>query len=139
MSVLLTLAAAAPDPVCTSAAECSQQGVYTFIGTPQRIWATVAAFVSIAGVVIGWLTVRAMRRTGADGRRGAIAALAAGLIGALNAGANLAISDGGLGTGNGVAGSVGAVLFGLVAISLGVRALRRSRVGDPSGPSVRAS
>lgn len=51
MSVLLTLAAQATSPVCTNAAECAGQGVDTFLGTPERIWASVVALA--AGLIGG--------------------------------------------------------------------------------------
>ncbi|NRQ33680.1 hypothetical protein HII36_17745, partial [Nonomuraea sp. NN258] len=74
MSVLLVLAAEAASPVCTTAAECADQGVDTFIGTPARVWASVAAVAALGAVVIGWLALRSVRR-GGGGRRGAVVAL----------------------------------------------------------------
>ncbi|MFC4012651.1 DUF6223 family protein [Nonomuraea purpurea] len=127
MSVLSVLAAQAASPVCMTPAECAGQGVDTFLGTPQRIWASVAALVALSGVVIGWLALRSVRRTGNGGRRGAIVALMAGLTGGLNGAVNLAVADGGLGTGNGVFGGALALLLGLVGAVLGWLALTRSR------------
>ncbi|WP_246090723.1 DUF6223 family protein [Nonomuraea deserti] len=133
MSVLSVLAAQAASPVCTTAAECAGQGVDTFIGTPERVWASVAALVALGGVVIGWLALRSARRTGDGRRRGAIVALAAGLVGGLNGAANLAVADGGLGTGNGVFGGASALLLGLAGATLGGLALARSRRAGLSG------
>jgi hypothetical protein len=124
MSVLFVLAAPAAAQVCTTAAECAGQGVDTFIGTPRRIWASVAALVALVGVVIGGLTVRSVRRTGNGGRKWAIVALVAGVTGAVNGAANLAVADGGLGTGNGVAGGAMALVLGLIGAILGWRAAR---------------
>ncbi|MFI7150037.1 DUF6223 family protein [Nonomuraea sp. NPDC050022] len=127
MSVLLVLAAQATSPVCTTQAECAAQGVDTFIGTPARIWASVAALVALGGVVIGCLALRSARRTGNGGRRGASVALVVGLTGGLNGAVKLAVADGGLGTGNGVFGAAVALVLGLVGAVLGGLALTRSR------------
>ncbi|MGW0481780.1 DUF6223 family protein [Nonomuraea sp. NPDC003214] len=126
MSVLSMLAAQAASPVCTSAAECAGQGVDTFLGTPQRVWASVAALVSLAGVIAGLPAPRSARRSG-GGRRRAVAALVLGLTGGLNGAANLAVADGGLGTGNGVFGGAVALTLGLAGAALGGLALRRGQ------------
>ncbi|WP_283136236.1 DUF6223 family protein [Rhizohabitans arisaemae] len=133
MSVLLVLAAEAASPVCTSAAECAGQGLDNYFGTPERIWASVAALVALGGVVIGWLALRSVRRTGNGGRRVAIVALVVALTGGLNGAVKLAVADGGLGTGNGVFGAALALVLGLVGVVLGGRALARSRRTEPSG------
>ncbi|QYC42108.1 hypothetical protein Nocox_22520 [Nonomuraea coxensis DSM 45129] len=130
MSVLLVLAAASP--VCTSASECAGQGVDTFLGTPERVWASVAALVAIGGVVVGWLALRSARR-GGGGRAGAVVALVAGVIGGLNGAVKLAVADGGLGTGNGVFGAALALVLGLAGAVLGRLALVRSRRTELSG------
>lgn len=134
MSVLLALAAPAAEQACSSATECANQGVDTFVGTPKRIWASVAAVVALVAVVIGGLTLaRSRRRTGNGGRKAAIAALVAGLVGAVNGATNLAVADGGLGTGNGVAGAAIALVLGLVATAQGWRTLTRTRrVEEPT-------
>ncbi|MEU4514532.1 DUF6223 family protein [Nonomuraea wenchangensis] len=130
MSVLLVLAAASP--VCTTAAECAGQGVDTFLGTPERVWASVAALVALGGAVAGWLALRSARR-GGGGRKGAVVALAAGVVGGVNGAVKLAVADGGLGTGNGVFGAAVAVVLGLAGAVLGRLALARSRRTAPSG------
>ncbi|MEV4176626.1 DUF6223 family protein [Nonomuraea sp. NPDC049709] len=133
MSVLFGFAAQAASPVCTSAAECAGQGVDTFLGTPERIWASVAALVALGGVVIGWLALRSVRRVGDGGRRGAIVALVVALTGGLNGAVKLAVADGGLGTGNGVFGAALALMLGLVGAVLAGLALARSRRTARSG------
>src|ERR687898_858768 len=72
MSVLFALAAPAAEQVCTTPAECANQGVDNFVGTPARIWASVAALVALVGVVIGGLALaRSRRRIGnGGGKRG---------------------------------------------------------------------
>jgi hypothetical protein len=124
MSILLVLAPPVAAQVCTTAAECAGQGVDTFIGTPRRIWASVAALVALVGVVIGGLALRSVRRTGSGARKWAIVALVAGLTGAVNGAVNLAVADGGLGTGNGIAGGAMALVLGLVGAVLGGLAAR---------------
>ncbi|MEV4549099.1 DUF6223 family protein [Nonomuraea wenchangensis] len=131
MSVLLVLAEQAASPVCTTPTECAGQGVDTFLGTPERVWASVAALVALGGVVIGWPALRSARRGG--GRRGAVVALVAGVIGGLNGAVKLAVADGGLGTGNGVFGAALALALGLAGAVLGRLALARSRRVELSG------
>lgn len=133
MSVLVVLAEQAASPVCTTPAECAGQGVDTFLGTSARIWASVAALVALGGVIIGWLALRSVRRTGNGGRRAATVALAAGVIGGLNGAVKLAVSDGGLGTGNGVFGAALALVLGLAGAVLGGLALAHSRRTGLSG------
>lgn len=132
MSVLLVLSALEPAAsyVCESAAECQDQGIYTFIGTPDRVWSSLASLVSLLGVVVGSMALVRSRRPAGSGtaglRRAALVALVVGLIGAGNGAANLTMADGGLGTGNGVAGGVIALVLGLAAAALGWRVLTRS-------------
>jgi Na+-driven multidrug efflux pump len=54
-------------------------------------------------------------------------ALVSGLIAVLNGALNLAVADGGPGTGNGVVGGALALVLGLIAMVLGRLALTRSR------------
>jgi hypothetical protein len=134
MSVLFALAATAAEQVCTTPAECANQGVDNFVGTPARIWASVAALVALVGVVIGGLALaRSRRRIGNGGGKGAIVALVAGLTGVVNGAVNLAVADGGLGTGNGVAGGALALVLGLVGAVLGWLVLARSRRTELTG------
>jgi hypothetical protein len=97
--------------------------------TTGRLVGTVAALVSLAGVVIGGLSLARSRSAGriGNGKRGAIVSLVAGLTGMVIGALNLAVADGGLGTGNGVAGGALALMLGLIAMVLGRLALVRSR------------
>ncbi|MEU4746296.1 DUF6223 family protein, partial [Actinosynnema sp. NPDC023658] len=63
----------------------------------------------------------------------AVVALVAGLIGAVNGVVNLAVAEGGPGTGNGVVGGGAALVLGLVGTVLGWSALTRSRRTQPTG------
>ncbi|MFD0353351.1 DUF6223 family protein [Streptomyces sp. NPDC127110] len=95
--------------------------------TFDRIWASVAALLAIAAVVIGRLALtRSTRRIGNGGRRGAVVALGAGLIALVNGGLVLATADGGPGTGNGVVAGAAALVLGLIATLLGGLARARS-------------
>ncbi|MGR6318971.1 DUF6223 family protein [Micromonospora soli] len=95
--------------------------------TPERIWGSAAALLALVGVVIGGLALaRPAGRIGNRGR-GAIVALVAGLIAVVNGGLVVVTADGGLGTGNGIAGGYLALVIGLIATVLGWLALARSR------------
>jgi hypothetical protein len=112
------------------AAHVSEPAANTVYGlTLRRLWATTAAVLAVAGVVIGGLAVaRPASRFGtASGRFGAIAALVAGLMAVVNGGLNLAIATGGPGSGNGVVGGAAAFVLGLIAVVLGWLALARCR------------
>ena len=112
------------------AAHVSQPAATTVNGlTPRRLWATAAAMLALAGVVIGGLALaRPASRFGAtSGRLGAIVALGAGTIAVINGALNLAIANGGPGTGNGVVGAAAAFVLGLIAIALGGLTLARCR------------
>jgi len=60
-------------------------------------------------------------------RRGAIVALVLGPIALLIGGLVVGTADGGLGTGNGLAGGVVAMMVGLIGMALGGLAFARSR------------
>ena len=62
-----------------------------------------------------------------DRRLSAWLALVLGLIAVVNGGLNLAIANGGPGSGNGVVGAAAAVVLGLLGMVLGGLALARSR------------
>jgi hypothetical protein len=107
-------------------AQSAEVGAYTL--TAARFWATAAALLALAGVVIGRLALaRAVRRIGNGGTKGAIMALVAGLIAVFGGTLNLAVADGGPGTGNGVVGGAAALVLGLIATVLGWLALARTR------------
>jgi hypothetical protein len=110
-------------------AHVSEPATTTVSGlTPRRLWTTAVAALGLAGVVIGSLAlVRPAVRVGTSARRGAIVALMAGLIAVLNGGLNLAIANGGPGTGNGVVGGAAAFVLGIIAVALGGLALTRRR------------
>jgi hypothetical protein len=110
-------------------AHVSQPAATTVYGlTLRRLWATTAVVLALIGVIIGGMAMyRAARRIGNHGRRGAIVAVVAGLVAALNGGLNLAIATGGPGTGNGVVDGAAAFVLGLVALTLGGLVLARSR------------
>lgn len=111
-------------------ARVSEPAALTVRGmTPGRLWATTAAALALAGVVIGGMALRrsACRLGFGKGRMGAIVALALGLTAAVNGGLNLALAKGGPGTGNGVVGGAAALALGLTAVALGDLARRRSR------------
>jgi hypothetical protein len=111
------------------AAHVSEPSATTVYGmTPRRLWATLVIVLSLVGVVIGGLALyRSVRRIGNRGRFGAIVALVAGLIAAVNGGLVLALATGGPGSGNGVVGGAGAFVLGLIALALGGLTLARSR------------
>jgi uncharacterized protein DUF6223 len=112
------------------AAHVSQPAATTVYGlTPGRLWATTAAVLALAGVVIGGLALaRPARRFGAaPGRLGAMVALVAGSMAVVNGGLNLAVANGGPGTGNGVVGGAAALVLGLIALALSGLALARCR------------
>jgi hypothetical protein len=112
------------------AAHVSEPAATTVYGlTPRRLWATAVALLALVGVVIGASALA--RPVGrfriASGRRGAILAVVAGLIAAINGGLNVAIANGGPGTGNGVVGGAAAFVLGLIAVAIGGMAVARSR------------
>jgi hypothetical protein len=112
------------------AAHLSEPAATTVYGpTVRRLWATTAAVLALAGVVVGGLALArpASRFSTDSGRLGAIVALVAGFIAAVNGGLNLATANGGPGTGNGVVGGAAAFVLGLVALALGGLALARCR------------
>jgi len=109
------------------AAHLSEPSGPTVYGiTPRRLWATAVVVLSLVGVVIGGLALyRAARPIGNRGRLGAMVALVAGLIAAVNGWLVLAFATGGPGSGNGVIGGAGAFVLGLIAVVLGGLALVR--------------
>src|SRR3954465_14258522 len=96
------------------AANVSEPAAVTVYGlTPRRLWATAAAGLALAGVVIGGLALRrsANRIGTGNGRFGATVAVVAGLIAFVNGGLNLTMATGGPGTGNGVVGGAAALVL----------------------------
>jgi hypothetical protein len=91
--------------------------------TARRLWATASAMLALVGVLTGGLALaRPVSRVG-----GAMLAMGVGFIGAVNGSLNLALADGGPGTGNGVVGGAAAFVLGAIAVAIGALALVRSR------------
>lgn len=105
--------------------------------TAARAWITVVALLGAAAVVVGGMALsRARRGVGHGGKKGAIVALVFGLISLVGGVVNLAVADGGPGTGNGVVAGGMALVLGPVAMFLGWRVLARARAAD-LGVSIR--
>lgn len=124
MPVLHLLAAPAANHVSVVAA-----GYELGVG---RTVPTTAAVLGLVSAVVGGLALVRSRRTGA-GRARTTVALVLGPVSVLVGGVHGANSAGGLGTGNGLAGAVFAVVLGLVGTVLGALALARTRRADRSG------
>ena len=119
-----------------TSAQPANVGAYTL--TFDRAWASAAALLALTAVVIGWLALaRSIRRIGNGGRNGAIVALVSGLIAVVLGVLNLAVADGGPGTGNGVVGGAIALLLGLTAMVLSGLALARSHRTAASADPIR--
>lgn len=99
--------------------------------TTGRLLSAVGALVALAGVVIGGLALaRSAGRIGngnGNGKKGAIVALVAGVIGIVLGGLVVAAAEGGPGTGYGIVGGFASLAIGLMATVLGWLALARSR------------
>ena len=96
--------------------------------TADRIVATGAVAVAVAGAIVGGLALA--RSTGGSdhaGRRRSTIALVAGIAGTVVGGLVVVTADGGPGTGNGIVGGYAAVVVGLIAVLLGGLARARSR------------
>jgi len=103
------------------AAHVSEPAATTVYGlTTRRLWATIVVLLALVSVVIGGLALVRARRIAV------IVALVAGLIAVVNGGLVLAMATGGPGSGNGVVGGAGALVLGLIGMSLGGVALARS-------------
>jgi hypothetical protein len=101
----------------------STVGAHTL--TTDRIVATAAVVVAVAGAIIGGLALA--RSAGHSRERRSTVALVAGIAGAAVGALVVATADGGPGTGNGIVGGYVAVVVGLVAALLGGLARARSR------------
>jgi len=105
----------------------TEPGAATVTGlTTDRAFATAAALVALAGAVFGGLALRAVRRS-RGGRRSALAAVALTALGAVVGVIVVVTADGGLGTGNGIAGGYIAIVVGAVGAVLAGLALARGR------------
>ena len=107
----------------------SEPAAITVYGpTSRRLWASAAGALALVGVIVGGLALaRSIRHIGNGGRLGASVALVAGPVAAINGGLVLAVANGGPGSGNGVVGGAGALVLGVIGMTLGALALRRSR------------
>lgn len=95
--------------------------------TPERTVASTAVVLALISAIIGGLSLtRAVRRIGNGGSNGAIVALVLGPIALIVGGLVVATADGGLGTGNGVAGGFVAMAVAVIGIALGGLARVRS-------------
>jgi hypothetical protein len=113
-------------PAAYASAQPAAAPVYTV--TPERIAASTAAAVGLIGAVSGGLAlVRSVRRIDERGRRRAIVALVLGPVALVLGGLIVALADGGVGTGNGVAGGVVAMVLALIGMALSGLALAHSR------------
>lgn len=93
--------------------------------TGDRLVATAAVLVTLAGAIVGGLVL--FRPVGRYRRRGPTVAVVAGVAGLVVGGLVVATADGGPGTGNGIVGGYAAVGIGLIAAILGGLARARSR------------
>lgn len=111
-----------------AAAQVSDQppAASVYAVTPERVAAIVAVVVALIGAVAGGFAL-ARPIGNSAGRRGATVALVTGSTGLVIGWLVVATADGGLGTGNGLAGGVVAMIVGLIAMTLGGLALARSR------------
>jgi len=106
------------------AAHVSEPAATTVYGlTPRRVWATTVILLALVGVAGGGMALIRSASRFNSGRFGAMVALVAGLIAAVNGGMVLAVATGGPGTGNGVVGGAMAFVLGLIAMALGGLAL----------------
>ncbi|GAB3444681.1 DUF6223 family protein [Actinophytocola sediminis] len=115
-------------PYVLAHAMAQSAGVDPYALTAGRLWATSAALLGLAGGVVGGVALaRAGRRVGNGGKPGAVVALVSGLVAMVGGALNLAVADGGPGTGNGVVGGALALVLGLTTVILGRLALTRAR------------
>ncbi len=89
--------------------------------TAGRFWSLVGVAVGLVGVVVG---VRALIR--GAGRRSAVTALVAGVVGLGIGGLVVVAAEAGPGTGYGIVGGFLALAVGLIAAALGAVVLKRS-------------
>ncbi|NML52732.1 hypothetical protein HHL19_17025 [Streptomyces sp. R302] len=122
-AAVLAVVATAASAVASAPAQTLAASVTTF--SVGRLAASAGAVIGLIGLVAAW---RALTRPTA--RRGARLALAAGPVAVVLGAVVAATADGGLGTGNGLGGAYVALLVGLAATALGVRAHARARRTD---------
>lgn len=118
------------------AAHVSEPAATTVYGlTIRRLWATTVAVLALVSVAIGGLALvrPAGRFSSGSSRRGPIVALVVGLIATVNGALNVAVANGGPGTGNGVVGGAAAFVLGLIGIAIAGLALARRRTAVHPG------
>jgi hypothetical protein len=94
-----------------------------------RLVPSLVAVLGLISVVIGRLALTRSGRTGSGKPLAGTVAAVAGLISALVGGLHAANAAGGLGTGNGLAGAVVALVSGLAGMAIGALALARRSSG----------
>jgi hypothetical protein len=94
-----------------------------------RLVPSAAAVIGLISVAAGVLAATRSARLGTP-RAAAVLALLAGLTSAVAGGLHAANAEGGLGTGNGLAGAIVAVAAGLIGMALGGLGLARSARTD---------
>ena len=103
------------------AAQLAEPAANTVRGaTIQRVWATMSVVLALIGVFAGGRALARPADQWGNGSRklGAMIALVAGSIAAINGALVMALADGGPGTGNGVVGGAAALVLGLIALGL---------------------
>jgi len=111
-------------------ADVSKSAPSTVYGlTSKRQFALVAMGLGLIGVVFGWRISRTStsRFTLLNQKNGPIIAIVTGMLAVIGGVWNLATSNGGPGSGNGVLGSAQALVLGLTGIVLGALAVVRFR------------
>ena len=95
--------------------------------TSKRQFALVALGLALLSVILGWQTFRksAAHTSILHGKSWPVVAIATGLIAVIGSLLNLATSNGGPGSGNGVLGSAQALVLGLTGMFLGGLAMVR--------------
>lgn len=132
--ILITIAAIALYLVLVHlilmAANVSKSAPSTVYGlTSKRQFALAALGMALLSVILGWWTFRksAAHTSILHGKSWPVVAIVTGLIAVIGGILNLATSNGGPGSGNGVLGSAQALVLGLTGIFLGGLAIARFR------------
>jgi|SRR4030095_11833757 len=96
--------------------------------TAGRAKSLVGVFVGLVSLIIGWRAKARLTRGAPLGQSWVITALVSGLLAIVLAVVHLATTAGGFGTGGGKAGSILALLLGLIGTILSGLALRSKRI-----------
>ncbi|SDM75312.1 hypothetical protein SAMN04488137_1776 [Fictibacillus solisalsi] len=102
-----------------------------YVITTGRIWSTADAFVGLMNAIFAGLSLsRSIRRIGNGGRNGAIISVVVALVCIIYALIHMTMFPGGLGTGDGRAAAVIAIVTGIISIILaGITLIRSLRAG----------